>query len=236
MKNILFVLIISVLFTSCRRIVFSEYRKKDYYLIQDGNHYFFNKEKTFEKPVLKEVYNSTVYDTCSCISVINKTSEIQFFNQILLGLRFKIKIYSRDWYSSFPHDGSIESIENINVFLKNKNETVEISKYLINHVKLRDNIIYTNNDSSTFNFNKGVYFNSKSKCFKSYSVNNLNDFREKFNQKKFDDGLNTVDWYMFLFSILPDCPYKIKDFQRITTVLTLKTRHTKRIVKFNTTL
>jgi hypothetical protein len=236
MKKITVILFLLIAFVSCRRVLYNEYRHKDYYLIQSGHYSFFEKAKTVDKPVLQEIHKSTTYDTCSCVSVINDLSDIEYFNQLLIGIQFNVKTFSRDLYSSFPHDGSIEKIEDIKVFIERKKESVDISNYLKNPAELKQNIIFMNADTSTSEPSKGILFNSSAKCYKEHRVNDLNDFREKFNAKKFDDGLNTIDWYTFLFSVSPECPYKLKDFEKIVTVVTLKTKHTNRKIKFQTPL
>jgi hypothetical protein len=231
MKKICLLLFLSIAFMGCRRMLYREYRDKDYYLLKGGTYTFFEKEKTFDVPVLQEIYNSTTYDTCSCISVVNQLDSITYFNQLLIGIQFKVAIYSRNWYSAFPTNGSIEQIENISVWLKNKKELVNISSYLNNDLKLRANVIPTQIDSMTYPFNKSIYFNYTAHCLKGYAVKNLNDFRDQFNNKKFDDDSNTVNWYKFLFSVSADCSYKTKDYDTIITLVNLKTAHTKRSIR-----
>lgn len=236
MRFIFIILLIILTFTGCRRVLFREYRNKDYYLISGGTHYFLDKTDISEKVVHNNVIRASEFDTCSCISGMKSASEKEYLNQLILGMRFSVKSYSRDWYSSFPHDNSIEDITGLSVFVENEKEKVDITSYLYNEREIRDAIIFTAVYSSSNLMEKSVSTNTSPECSVGFSVKNVQDFLFKFNNNKFDNGLQTIDSYIFLFAISSECPYKIADFDEVVTSVELKTNNTKRNVSFKTRL
>ncbi len=234
MRSVVIICIIILIFAGCRRVLFQEYRHKDYYLITGGTHYFFDKNSISEKEVKNQ--KTLLSDTCSCILGLKYLSEKEYLNQLLLGMRFSIKSHSRDFYSSFPHDNSIEDITGLSVFVQNKKEKVDITRYLNNEKELRDAVIFRSVYSSSNMVGKSVSTNTIPECSVGFSVKNVQDFLSKFNNNKFDNGLETIDSFIFLLKISSECPYKIADFDEILTSLELCTNNTKRNVSFKTKL
>ncbi|MFL5763223.1 MAG: hypothetical protein ACJ77K_04715 [Bacteroidia bacterium] len=227
-----------LLFSSCKSLLYPEYRGKDYYEISNGRHLFFDKYKMQEIAVSKGIYRSNAADTCTCVYRLEKADNRYCMSDLIIGIHLDINLSSRDLYTGIPRDGSIEKIVKINFFLEGKGgNTVALDRYMRNDTLLRDKIVYFSTDSiPTVPPADYTLYSHDPRCFDEYSVRDLRSFVQGFNAKRFDDKLNPLDTYYFLFAVSSSCPYNIADYKDISTEILLRAGKHERKVYFSTPL
>lgn len=194
---ILFVSLFFVL-TSCKRMLSTSYKGKDYFRLTKGYLSFADIRYTYDSVTNSNHSSCNEGDSCRVFPIYGLYSLVDTTTDMCLILHLEQQTFSTNWNSNAACDGSIEKMISLKFFIHGQGNIIEINEFNKNiglNISCSENI---SDNGQYIVFSNGSWYPYEiPHCSREFPTTNIKGFLNLFNNES--GKLDMINRYGFYF-------------------------------------